>query len=71
MEFLEIIDIINPKKKNVLEDAAMNPLLKEITRNPLLWLLAFVPLVFVADQLVPARACWVETGVGRRSNSGY
>ena len=34
----------------------MNPLLKEITRNPLLWLLAFVPVVFVADHLVPARA---------------
>ena len=31
----------------------MNPLLKEIRRNPLLWLLAFVPVVFVADQLVP------------------
>jgi len=31
----------------------MNPLLKEITRNPLLWLLAFVPVVFVADHLVP------------------
>jgi Ca2+:H+ antiporter len=31
----------------------MNPLLKEIRRNPLLWLLAFVPVVFVADHLVP------------------
>ena len=32
---------------------AFFPLLKEIRRNPLLWLLAFVPVVFVADQLVP------------------
>ena len=31
----------------------MNPLLKEIRRNPLLWLPAFVPVVFVADHLVP------------------
>ena len=30
----------------------MNPLLKEIRRNPLLWLLAFVPVVFVAQQLM-------------------
>ena len=27
--------------------------MKETRRNPLLWLLAFVPVVFVADQLVP------------------
>ena len=31
----------------------MNPLLKEIRRNPMLWLPAFVPVVFVADHLVP------------------
>ena len=31
----------------------MNPLLKEIRRNPLLWLLAFVPIVFVAHRLKP------------------
>lgn len=31
----------------------MNLLLKEIRRNPLLWLLAFVPIVFVAAQLKP------------------
>ena len=30
----------------------MNPLLKEMQRNPPLWLLAFVPVVFVADRLV-------------------
>src|SRR5947207_6605732 len=31
----------------------MNPLLREIRRNPVLWLLAFVPAVFVAQQLKP------------------
>jgi Ca2+:H+ antiporter len=31
----------------------VNPLLKEVRRNPLLWLLAFVPIVFVAHQLKP------------------
>src|SRR4051812_23436178 len=31
----------------------MNPLLKEIRHNPLLWLLAFVPVVFVAQKLTP------------------
>ena len=31
----------------------MNPLLKEIRHNPLLWLLAFVPAVFVAHALRP------------------
>jgi Ca2+:H+ antiporter len=31
----------------------MNPLLKEIRRNPVLWLLAFVPAVFVAQQVEP------------------
>src|SRR6187549_3608754 len=31
----------------------MNPLLKEIRRNPLLWLLVFVPVVFVAQSLQP------------------
>ena len=31
----------------------MNPLLKEIRHNPLLWLLAFVPLVFIAEHLKP------------------
>ncbi len=29
----------------------MNPLLKEIRQNPLLWLLAFVPVVFVAKNI--------------------
>jgi Ca2+:H+ antiporter len=32
----------------------MNPLLKEIGHNPLLWLLAFVPVVFVTQKLTPA-----------------
>jgi Ca2+:H+ antiporter len=32
----------------------MNPLLKEIRRDPLLWLLAFVPVVFAAANLRPA-----------------
>jgi Ca2+:H+ antiporter len=31
----------------------MNPLLKEIRRNPLLWLLAFVPVLFAAERLRP------------------
>jgi Ca2+:H+ antiporter len=31
----------------------MNPLLKEIRRNPLLWLLVFVPVVFVVEHLLP------------------
>jgi Ca2+:H+ antiporter len=32
----------------------MNPLLTEIGHNPLLWLLAFVPVVFATQQLTPA-----------------
>jgi Ca2+:H+ antiporter len=31
----------------------MNPLLREIRHNPLLWLLAFVPVLFVAQKLKP------------------
>jgi Ca2+:H+ antiporter len=31
----------------------MNPLLKEIRHNPLLWLLAFVPVVLAASKLMP------------------
>jgi Ca2+:H+ antiporter len=31
----------------------MNPLLKEIRQNPLLWLLAFVPVLFVAQTIRP------------------
>ena len=31
----------------------MNPLLQEIRRNPLLWLLAFVPIMFTAAQIKP------------------
>jgi Ca2+:H+ antiporter len=31
----------------------MNPLLAEVRRNPLLWLLAFVPVVFAAAKLKP------------------
>ena len=31
----------------------MNPLIKEIRRNPLLWLLAFVPAVFAGHKLKP------------------
>jgi len=34
----------------------MNPLLKEIRHNPLLWLLIFVPAVFVAETQVPEAA---------------
>jgi len=34
--------------------ATVNPLLKEIRHNPLLWLLAFVPVVFAAEHLRPA-----------------
>lgn len=31
----------------------MNALLKEVRQNPLLWLLAFVPVVLVAAKLKP------------------
>jgi Ca2+:H+ antiporter len=31
----------------------MNPLLKEIRHNPLLWLLAFVPVVFASQKFMP------------------
>jgi Ca2+:H+ antiporter len=31
----------------------MNPVLKEVRRNPLLWLLAFVPIVFFAEMRAP------------------
>ena len=31
----------------------MRPLLKEIRHNPLLWLLAFVPVLFAAHTLKP------------------
>ena len=31
----------------------MNLLLEEIRHNPLLWLLAFVPVVFVAHKIKP------------------
>src|SRR3989440_6009212 len=31
----------------------MNPLLKEVRHNPLLWLLAFVPVLFAAERLEP------------------
>jgi Ca2+:H+ antiporter len=31
----------------------MSPLLKEFRHNPLLWLLAFVPVVFAAQKLKP------------------
>src|ERR1700758_2828477 len=32
----------------------MNPLLKEIRRSPLLWMLVFVPVVLVVEYAVPA-----------------
>jgi Ca2+:H+ antiporter len=32
-----------------------HPLLREIRHNPLLWLLAFVPAVFVGESLAPER----------------
>src|SRR6195256_3173708 len=34
-------------------DCPMNPLLKEFRHNPLLWLLAFVPVVFAASKFKP------------------
>jgi Ca2+:H+ antiporter len=33
----------------------LSPLLKEIRRNPLLWLLVFVPAIFAAERLAPDR----------------
>ncbi len=37
----------------------MNPLLKEIRHNPMLWLLAFVPVVFAAAKLKPEAHTWL------------
>jgi len=37
----------------------MNPLFKEIRRNPLLWLLVFVPVAFVAAKLKPEAHTWL------------
>ena len=37
----------------------MNELLKEVRRNPLLWLLAFVPALFVAEHLRPEAHTWL------------
>jgi Ca2+:H+ antiporter len=37
----------------------MNPLLKEIRHSPMLWLLAFVPVVFVAARLRPEAHTWL------------
>src|SRR5512136_3368053 len=37
----------------------MNYLLKEIRHNPLLWLLAFVPVLFVAEPLRPEAHAWL------------
>jgi Ca2+:H+ antiporter len=39
---------------NVKSRLPMNLLLKEIRHNPLLWLLVFVPVVFVTQKLTPA-----------------
>jgi Ca2+:H+ antiporter len=37
----------------------MSPLLKEIRHNPMLWLLAFVPVVFAAAKLRPEAHTWL------------
>ncbi len=37
----------------------MNPLLKEIRHNPMLWLLAFVPVVFAAAKVKPEAHTWL------------
>ena len=37
----------------------MKPLLREIRRNPMLWLLAFVPVVCVAAALAPGAHTWL------------
>jgi hypothetical protein len=39
--------------RRLLGSYPMNLLLKEIHRNPMLWLLAFVPVVFAAAKLKP------------------
>src|SRR5207344_1129366 len=36
-----------------MESTLLNPLLKEIRHNPLLWLLAFVPVVFASQKFKP------------------
>ena len=41
--------------KQTIESTLMNLLLKEIRHNPLLWLLAFVPVVFAATGSSPKR----------------
>jgi Ca2+:H+ antiporter len=41
------------RNREPAEDAPVNPLLKEIRHNPLLWLLAFVPVVFAVRKLAP------------------
>jgi Ca2+:H+ antiporter len=33
---------------------AMNPLIKEIRHSPLLWMLAFVPIVLIAEEVAPS-----------------
>jgi Ca2+:H+ antiporter len=38
----------------VLSVDRMNPLLKEIRHNPLLWMLVFVPIVLVAEKVTPS-----------------
>jgi Ca2+:H+ antiporter len=37
----------------------MNPLIKEIRHNPLLWLLVFVPVLFAAEKLKPEAHTWL------------
>src|SRR5687767_3216323 len=44
---------LNAKVPLIPGTAPMNPLLKEIRHNPLLWLLAFVPVVFAAHKVKP------------------
>src|SRR5262249_56468534 len=41
------------QERLAIGEAPMNPLLKEIRRNPLLWLLLFVPVVFAGQSLKP------------------
>ena len=41
------------KGGNCKSALAMKPLLQEIRRNPLLWLLVFVPAVLVAEKFKP------------------
>ena len=48
----------------------MKPLLNEIRHNPLLWLLAFVPIVLAAAKLKPEAPTLLFPFTGRHTRRG-